>query len=460
MNILYLETRVTINFLQITHPAYFSTLLLLKKRRLYKQYDAFSKEIVERLEKISVATVMLSFVENDLGEDGPGMSADEPKLNSASRNKDLTLEDENGIFEYAPDIQEMLKSYSKYMENVATIEQGSQTILDDSYLKSLEGEYFKIKTELSEVKEKDIFRDMELDMFKDNDDKVKCLTGLKSYSMLKALSVYVKQYQGVQGKLTKFQQLMITLIKLKQNLPMPFIAILFNVSLATISRLFRLTIDILFKKVVPLLVFWPSREDLRELIPSYFEDCENCLYSIDCFEMEVELRGSSSMASKDNRDESYDLYAPSNVTNITKRKYFMTVAPQGAIMFISKGVEWEVSDKIVALESGFFEHIAQGDVILTERRMDFGDEIEFRGGSLELMSSTKYDCPSLVSFRRVIQLLKERYQILEEKMLRKWVRDCDEDFSTCDKIVQVSCALFNMTNTNWNHEECLPIHEC
>ncbi|XP_066941608.1 uncharacterized protein [Macrobrachium rosenbergii] len=423
-------------------PCIFSHTTITEKRKLLKLFDIHNREVVEKVSKIDVATTLLTLVEEALVDD------ETEELSSYAtqrkRNSDEVLAEDDCFYE----------------NTMGTNRQGfkdqdTQTLLLDSYLKSLEDEYYKLKSELFLVKEKDMFRDMELDMFKDNDRKVRYLTGLSSYDMLKVLSEYISAFQRQQGKLSKFQQLMITLIKIKLNLPMPFLGILFNISLTTISRVFRFTIDLLFTKIVPLLVFWPPRDDLRLLIPPNFEDCENCLYSVDFFELDVEVRGCTSHSVKEKLDN-LDAYFSNSLIDIRKRKFMMSVAPQGTIIFISKGTSGDISEKVLAAESGFFNHIAAEDIVVTDRGLDIENEVDMRGALLELAKDISSDTADLVSVRNVVSSMKRSFQIIESTILRNWVRDNDKDgLCTWDKILQVVCALYNLTNEVWNYREYL-----
>ena len=389
---------------------------------------AFSPGLVQRVDKINTVTAMLSLVEG---------------RHQLSNSKDLNIDEESAEEgeECSSDCEPGDLSKGQLDQS-----QDTQTLLSDGYLKSLEDEYYKLKRELSQVKEKDIFRDMELHMFRDSDRKVRCLTGLTSYDMLKGLSDYISDYQNEQGKVTKFQQLMITLIKLKLNLPMPFLAILFNISLTTISRVFRVTVDLLYKRLVPSFIFWPRRSEMKNLVPSDLEDIENCLYSIDCFELDVEVRGCTSHFAKDKLDPE-DTFLHSAFADVRKRKYFMSVAPQGMVIFISHGVSGEVNDRSLIAESGFFTNIEADDLVVSERSFNIDSEVYSRGASLEITRDIKTEYDDIVSVQQVISIMKSTYQILEDTILRNWVKDEDKNgICTCDKLVHIVSAFINMIN--------------
>ena len=372
----------------------------------------------------------------------------------------------------APEVREMIRE-SQIQENLSKLpiskaDQSTQTILEHDYIRNLEEECYNLRCELSRIKGKYLFRDMELEMFKDSNDKVKYLTGLEDYAMLKALSEIINEYQRNLVRLSSFQQLMVTLMKIKLNLPMKLFAVLFNVNLTSISRVFNETIDLLFKAVVPLYIVWPNREDMRSILPSELSDCENCVYITDTFDMQVDLsNGLSSVANSIEGGSDSGSYVNNNCQKI--RRFLMTIAPQGSVIYISKGVIGEVSDRTLALESGFFENIAPGDVILTEKELGIDDAVAVMGASLRSSNSVKSPGKALVNegdennsrrlvrIKRVIQLLKKKYMILDNKIPINWVKHSEkETHTTLDKIVHVVCSLSNMTNKIWTYEKYLP----
>ena len=69
-----------------------------------------------------------------------------------------------------------------------------------------------------------------------DDQRVKFYSGLPNFSTLKAVFEFVSPEQSTLSKLSPFQQFMMVLLKLRMNLPMKDLAYRFNVSVATVSR--------------------------------------------------------------------------------------------------------------------------------------------------------------------------------------------------------------------------------
>ena len=132
--------------------------------------------------------------------------------------------------------------------------------------------------------------------------------------------------------LKPFQQFLLTCIKLRLDLSMPYLAQIFGVHKSTVSHMFENVLDVMNTFLVPLLLFWPSRESLSTTMPLVFrQNHRNCACIIDCFEIFI--------------DKSKDLKAQALTHSNNKChntiKYLIGIAPIGMITFISKG--WGVA---------------------------------------------------------------------------------------------------------------------
>ena len=98
------------------------------------------------------------------------------------------------------------------------------------------------------------------DNFRNNDTKVLYYTGLCKWELFVALFEYVKPYLQTTGKssLSSFQQLLLTLMRLRNNLSFPDLGYRFEIHPTTVSRIFNRVLDLLFIKLKPLIK-WPGR---------------------------------------------------------------------------------------------------------------------------------------------------------------------------------------------------------
>lgn len=97
----------------------------------------------------------------------------------------------------------------------------------------LQEENRKLKEELSE-------KNLDEDFLKDNDAKVKFYTGLPSFALLMGVLMQIRpSLPTTERKLSHFQMLLLTFMRLRLNLPLDHIAQLFNISCMTTSNLFN-----------------------------------------------------------------------------------------------------------------------------------------------------------------------------------------------------------------------------
>ncbi|XP_066941609.1 uncharacterized protein [Macrobrachium rosenbergii] len=357
-------------------------------------------------------------------------------------------------------VGEVLTNYSKKTKSLKN-EKGTQTVLPHDYIRSLEQECSNLRSELTYFQGKYVFKNIKLEKLVGADDKIKYLTGLETYKMLEVLNNTIECYQSQMFKLTGFQQLLMTLMKMRLGLTFPFLSILFDVEVTAVVQLFIHTVDLLFNKVVPLLMTWPDNDDMRRVLPEEFTDCANCLYIVDCFEIVV--IGTSDAWVEDGDGDCLNNYDSDRALCI--RRYFMAIAPQGSIIFISKGRNKDVKYRTIITESGFLANVAAGDTVVTERELNIDDEIDVRGALVKMSSNVKSKGMSeidedgsrgLVRIKWIAHSLKQRFQILDGEIPLNWVKSIDRGcYTALDKIVHVSCALFNMTNKIWTFDKFL-----
>ena len=105
------------------------------------------------------------------------------------------------------------------------------------------------------------------------DKKVLLLTGLPNFKILKTLFNHVVATMPVEGtgKLSLFQQFICSLTKLRLNCPGPFLASLFDVSAASVSRLFLKWLAQMDIRLQDLII-WPDCKVCRKQCLNVFEN--------------------------------------------------------------------------------------------------------------------------------------------------------------------------------------------
>lgn len=163
--------------------------------------------------------------------------------------------------------------------------------------------------------------------FKDNDDNVKFYTRLNLFTDLMIVFHCISSHISVtsQSSLTTFQQMLLTLMKLRHDYAFKDLANRFGFSPATCSRVFQKVLHVLYTQLGGL-VKWPTREELRRTMPVCFMEHfgNNVTVILDCFEVSID-RPTSLLA----QAKTWSSYRHHNTV-----KFLMGVAPQGRFIHI------------------------------------------------------------------------------------------------------------------------------
>ena len=100
------------------------------------------------------------------------------------------------------------------------------------------------------------------DEFRNDDKKVNFHTVLPSLDMLKAVFLRLNPFVARKAQhITRFQEFVMTLMKLRLNMPLEDLAYQFNVSVSTMSRTFQMWMVVMDVRLRPLNKC-PEREEL------------------------------------------------------------------------------------------------------------------------------------------------------------------------------------------------------
>lgn len=329
-----------------------------------------------------------------------------------------------------------------------TADSSTMTDMSARYISALEEECLQVTGEKRELKSNVPWSENALQF---DEQKVKFYTGLPSFSILMIIYNFVSAqvHYGTKARaLSKFEEFISTVLKLRLGLYDQDLAYRFGVHQTTISRNFRRWIDIMFTRLKPLIK-WPGREELQKTMPLDFKaHFKKCVVIIDCFEIFCE-RPKPLKA----RAQTYSSYKHHNTV-----KYLIGIAPQGVITFISKGWGGRASDQHITENSGFLDLLLPGDQVLADRGFNIQESAGLYCAEVKLPPFTrgkkqldKVDVDFArqlsrvrIHVERVIGLLRQKYTILESTLPINMIM-CPEnsDISLIDKIVTVCCALCN-----------------
>lgn len=297
---------------------------------------------------------------------------------------------------------------------------------------------------------------IDVDFFKGNDKKTRFYTGLTTWSLLNNFYELVKEYipNHFNSKLSQFQILAMTLMKLRLNFNFTDLGYRFQVDRTTISNNFHRCIYILFKLFhKSKIIRWPkSRKDITLNTPSYFRSTfkERIIIIIDCFEIVIEKAGNLRASA-----QSYSKYK-----HRTTIKYLIGITTTGVIIFISDAFGGRASDKFITLKSELLDYLQDGDVVLADKGFLIETEVEATGASLKMPSfvrngnqlhpteveTSRHISSIRIHVERVISTLRQKFNICSDIAPMAAVSKHNDLFHNdlYNIIVFICCSLINL----------------
>ena len=287
--------------------------------------------------------------------------------------------------------------------------------------------------------------------YTEDPEKVPFYTGLPNLEVLTLVFSLVSEYMNSNSKtLSKEEEFLICIVKLRMNYLFKDIAYHLNVSLSTVQKSFHSTLDVLYARL-QFLVRWPTRENLRQSMPQCFrrDFGQKVVVIMDCFELFTE-RPSGALNK---------VYTFSNYKHHQTIKYLIGIAPQGVVTFISEGWGGRTSDKHLTEKSGVLNNLLPGDIVMVDRGFNIEETVRFYQAELAIPSFTRGKAQlhpvevektrQIASVRihveRVIGLILRKFRIFEGIVPVEFIKlKAGDSIPTIDKIVKVCCCLTNL----------------
>uniref|UniRef100_A0A8C6UA01 Uncharacterized protein n=1 Tax=Neogobius melanostomus TaxID=47308 RepID=A0A8C6UA01_9GOBI len=241
-------------------------------------------------------------------------------------------------------------------------------------------------------------------------------------------------------------QILMTLMKLRQNFVMADLARRFKISQSQVSKTVGMWIDIMCEHMRDLIV-WLPRETIKATLPKAFKQhFINTTCVIDC--TETVLQKAKNL---DSRSESYSHYYASNTV-----KYLVAVSPSGVIMFISDAYGGKCSDRYITQNSGFLDYLRAGDEVMGDRGFTVRDLLEEHRVNLIIPAFTRKGCQltnervtdtrriahARIHVERAIRRLKV-YRILSQTVPINLVPKIDKILKICAGLVNLRADLIS-----------------
>ncbi|KAJ8278435.1 hypothetical protein GJAV_G00087590 [Gymnothorax javanicus] len=240
-------------------------------------------------------------------------------------------------------------------------------------------------------------------------------------------------------------QILMTLMKLRQNFVMADLARRFKTSQSRVSKIVRRWIDVMSEHVKDLIL-WLPRKTIKATLPQAFqEQFSNTTCVVDC--VETVLQKAKSL---DSRRELYGHYYTNNTA-----KYLVAVSPSGIIMFISDAYGGKCSDRYIIQNSGFLDCLCAGDEVMGGRGFTVRDLLARRGANLivpafkrkgsqltnEEVTHTRHIAHARIRVERAIRHLKA-YKILSQTVPINLVPYIHKILKICAGLVNIRGELF------------------
>ena len=291
--------------------------------------------------------------------------------------------------------------------------------------------------------------------FAEDDAKVRFYTGLPSFDILKKIFNFVAPHVKRNSlNLSKFQEFIMTLIKVRLNVPHQDLAYRFDVSLTTVSCILTHWLMVMDIRL-SCLISWPEREDLWRTMPQCFPYSfgKKVNVIIDCFEVFID-RPTNLMA----RAQTFSNYKHHNTAKI-----LIGITPQGTISFVSEAWGGRTSDKFLTENCGILKNLLPGDLILADYGFTVHESVWYYGAHLNIpaftrgkdqldpvdVETTRGIANVRIHVERVIGTLRQKYTILQSTLPTDFLTSNingppEKQVPLLDRIVRVCSALVNL----------------
>lgn len=230
----------------------------------------------------------------------------------------------------------------------------------------LEAELNQAKEELKNMQEKESYKQKHYTVSGLSAEVLRMETGLPTKEVFNIVVLHALRFKDSINYFSGWKvesinvedQILITLMKLRQNYTNLHLAQLFSCSVSTIANIVTTFIHVLHSILFQdIMTTMPSRDKNMLCAPSSFSQFMSCRIVIDCTDVEVAAPGLMSQ-----QNATYSSYRGMN-----SFKVIVGVAPNAVITFVSKLYHGSISDKAIVQQSGLLNHLVAGDMILADK---------------------------------------------------------------------------------------------
>ncbi|XP_050703054.1 uncharacterized protein LOC126988733 isoform X3 [Eriocheir sinensis] len=209
-----------------------------------------------------------------------------------------------------------------------------------------------------------------------DDRKTRLCTGLPSLAVFTWLIDLLSGHLATFDCISKPDQLLITLMKLRLSLSTQDLAFRFNTSTQAIENILSDAIPIMACKL-DFLICWPVRTHPRNIPRPFKPNFKNCSVIIDCLEFPTEKPLNITAESQ----------TWSDIKHQTTIKCLVGITPYGSFSYVSQCWGGRITDRELVLVSGVLEHVYRGDMVITCKDFSIQQELSEKRAKLIVLES-------------------------------------------------------------------------
>ncbi|VEN60954.1 unnamed protein product, partial [Callosobruchus maculatus] len=285
-------------------------------------------------------------------------------------------------------------------------------------------------------------------------DKWKFYTGYEYQFLNKIIFPTIANYITSSSitKLSSFNQLLLTMIKLRLDLQFEDLAYNFYIAPSTASTCFTNVIDIMYQRFSSLII-WPDASVRRKNIPSCFKESfhDETTVILGCLEIFIEKP-----ASFLTQQQCWSDYEHHHTV-----KFLIGITLQGTICYISKARGGQTSDLQMAELSNFCDKAKPGAIVIADRGFLVEDtfgiyqvkfmEPGFTSGKNHLhplkIENNRTIADVRIHVERIIGEIRNKFNILNATIPISMLNKGNDinSLNILDKIVIICSALINLS---------------
>ena len=169
------------------------------------------------------------------------------------------------------------------------------------------------------------------------------------------------------GVLTRWEQLVLTLVRIRKGFDVKFLAGTFGINSSQVSRIYTTWITFLSQEL-SFLVLWLSRSELQKCLPKRLKKFKNVRVIIDCLELFTQKP----------KVPSSQKITWSNYKHWNTAKLLVGITPTGVVSFIPPLWTESICDKEIVRQSGLLDLLEEGDAVMADKGFVIRDLLTFK----------------------------------------------------------------------------------